>query len=141
MSYALVKAALMDVLGDVTGIAAAANVGYLPKQVSTSRALFTVLDRAERARHGQVTAMRYFITASLVVQYIDNAAAEAEIDNFINRIPLAVDAQPGLGIVGTGISSVYAQVTDIDADFLNVAGTRYRLVEFTVDVLEKGTGI
>lgn len=132
MSYPLVKAAVMTLLGRVTGIPATANLGYHPKTVHAERALSTTLERAERSYSAQQVHMRYFLTSTLWVKWTDNGAAELEMEGFINLLPIEVDDDPQLG----GNCNI-AMIDAITPLFRTVGGTLFRVCDFEWNILEK----
>lgn len=132
VSYPLVKAAAMTLLGRVTGIPAAGNLGHYPTTVHGARALTTVLDRFERSHSAQQTIMRYFLTSTLWVKWTDNAAAEAELEGFINLIPVEVDDDPSLGHTCN-----IAIIESGNTTFRTVGGTLFRACDFNWNILEK----
>jgi len=102
-------------------------------------ALYTALERFERPMASQppadnVTAMRYFFTHRLVIQWQDNAAAEMQLLTLLNAIPAAVDADPKLG---NRITSGNARISDGIAAYIKIGDTLYRIVDYTGEVLEK----
>lgn len=133
MSYATVRTELLEVLKTLQpGIAAV--LAYEPTQLQTFPTLYTLFNDAERSADGPVTAMRYHIIARLCFQWVDNERAELELDPYVNAVPAVVDAHAGLnGALNSGI----AKVTTAQGVFVNIGGTVYRAIDFTVDILEK----
>ena len=139
VSYPLVKAAVMTLLGRVTGIPSSANLGHHPRTVHAERALSTTLDRFERSQSGQVTTMDYYLTSRLWVKWQDNGAAELEMEAFINRLPAEVDDDPTLG----GACKI-ARIEGGNPGFFTVGGTLFRTLDFNWFVHTKahyGSGI
>lgn len=96
--------------------------------------LYSAFLRFDRSQHGQVTAMRYFWIHRLVIPWQNNEQAEMQLLTFINAIPASVDLSPTLGgRIVEGLAKVIAG----DSGFDDIGGTKYRICDFTSDVLEK----
>lgn len=136
MSYAAARSGIMARLATVSGIKVLLKSE--PTSVQDAPLVSVILVRFERNPGiGQKTAMRYFFDATLFLRWQDNAAAEDELDGFINAIPAAFD---GASAAGLGQNNMIARCTDGDLGFApSVGETTYRTVRFTIDVLEKGT--
>lgn len=132
MSYAGVIEGLHERFATVPGIAAILD--YEPSSVQVSPLLYSVLDRVELGRMGQVRTYRYYILHRLLIRWQDGSAAERELIPFVNAIPAAVSADPHLGgRLGNGI----AEIESIDALWTKIAGVEYRTLDFMSNVLEK----
>lgn len=104
-----------------------------PTAIHQPPALYTALSRIDRTTAGQVTSMRYTFTSRLVVDWQSPADAELELLGLVNAIPAAIDADPTLG----GRVNL-ARITEGPAGFIAIGGTNYRIIDYTIDVLEKG---
>jgi hypothetical protein len=96
--------------------------------------IYTAYDGFERSKAGQITAMHHRFVHRLLIRWQDNAAAEMELITLLHAIPAAVDADPQLGgRVPMGLASISAG----DAGFVTIGGVKYRVVDYTAQVVEK----
>lgn len=131
-TYANIISGLHTVLAGVTGIDVVLN--YAPTAVHDTPLIYTILDSAEISRGAQVTTRKFRIMHRLVVPWQDNEQAEIQIMPFVDSIPAAIDADPTLGGV---ITSGMAQIVDIEAAWINIAGVEYRALDFYSLVTDK----
>lgn len=106
-----------------------------PTAAHTLPCLYTALEHFERTQSGQVTAMHYFFTHRLVIAWQDNEQAEMQLLTLLNLIPAALDQDAQLG---QRLPMGFAKITDGVAGFQEIGGTKYRIVDYTCNVLEKG---
>lgn len=109
-----------------------------PSAIHDPPVLITVFDRTERKAEGRepsnstVTIIKYFFAHRIAVQWVDNPVAEAAIIVYANSVPAAINADPSLGgrVDNTRIS-------DGVTDWATYGGTKYRVLDFTSESLEK----
>jgi len=107
---------------------------YEPGSIQNSPTLYTLLDSFTRETKGQVTMMRYRLLHRLVVQWQDNAEAEATLWPFVHSVPAAFDADPLLGgLITMGL----ARVGDGQSGFVVISNTKYRCLDFFSDIPTK----
>lgn len=127
------------VAGLKTTVAAAHSgltvLDYEPTSIQQTPAIYFLLDTFKRVEAGQVVTMTYRIRARLCIPWVDNQAAERQIEPYVNSIPACILASPRLGFLTAG----YAWVDEGESGFRDIAGTTMRCVDFFVNVLEKGT--
>jgi hypothetical protein len=70
----------------------------------------------------------------LVIRWQDNARAERELLSLITAIPDAVDADPRLG---GRVAKGLAKITRGESGFITIGSTKYRVVDYTSEVLTK----
>lgn len=110
-----------------------------PTAAHETPCLYTAFERFERPMTGSppadnLVAMRYFFTHRLVIRWQDNAEAELTLLTLLNAIPAAVDADPHLGgVLNKGV----ARISNGIAGFALIGSTKYRVVDYGSDVLEK----
>lgn len=110
-----------------------------PTSIHETPALATVLARFERPMEGHppsdnLTAMIYFFTHRLYIQWVDNPQAQAELLSFVNAIPYAISEDAKLALrLGQGMATIETG----DAGFVDVGTTRYLILDFHSRVLEK----
>lgn len=142
MSYATVKAALQaQILAQLPALNKLNDRGkqvgvmvFEPTSIQTAPMVFFSLDSFERETTGQVTAMRYFIDARLVIKWTDNEGAEAQLEPYVNAIPAAIDADPSLGNV---LQLGRAKVERGSFGWLTIGSAQFRVGDFRLNVLEK----
>jgi hypothetical protein len=132
MSYATVLTGLHVRFATVTGIA---NIlKYVPTSIGDLPTLYSVIERVEITRSGQVRATHYRIMHRMLFRWQDYEQAEIEILPFVDSIPLCVEADPHLGGV---IVSGFAEINEMTAGWVDIAGNTYRTLDFISDVTVK----
>lgn len=136
MSLTTARTALHSVLAGVAGIKRV--VRGMPATVQTTPLIYTEFASFTRAQKGQLTTMTYRFRVVLCVPFHENTNAEAEIEPFVNKIPIAIDADATLGgeVNFADVPEGFATGAD---GYLNIGDVTYRTVVFMVDVLKKGT--
>lgn len=139
MSAATIWTGLRERFLTVPGLATNNVILGEPTAAQTLPLLYTSLARFERAMEGSppgdnLTSMRYFFDHRLLVRWQDNANAEAELLSFVNTIPYSITSDPTLG---GRISRGHARITEGVAGFVTIAGTLFRVLDFSSDILEK----
>jgi len=132
VSYATVLEGLHERLATVTSLVAILD--YVPTAIHDTPMIYSLLDRVEYRRSGQVKTTVYRVIHRLLVRWQDNEGAEEEIIPFVNSIPDAVEADPQLG---GRLTDGYGEITEGNAGFVTVAGVEYRSVDFIATVIEK----
>jgi hypothetical protein len=99
---------------------------YEPTAIHVAPLIYTLLDRFERKRDGQITTMRYRILNRLVIQWQDQERAEQQLKPFVHTIPASVDTDPTLG---GRITMGLAHISDAESGFAIIAGTKYRVLD------------
>lgn len=133
MSYATVKAGLYERLATVEGLKV--HLKYEPTSVQDAPALYSILDSFERFQAGQVVGMRYTTLHRLWIRWQDNEQAEEEMDSYVNAIPAAIEADPMLGArIASGEG---AKIARGDAEWREIGGTLYRVMNFYSETTEK----
>lgn len=130
--YADIIDGLHDVFAGVSGLDVVLD--YAPTAVHETPMLYSILDSVEVSKGGQMTTRKFRILHRLLVPWQDNEQAELQIMPFVDSIPDALDANPTLN--GT-ITSGYAQITDIEALWVTIAGVEYRALDFYSLVVDK----
>lgn len=98
--------------------------------------LYTAYGNFHRDRIGQTVTMTHTFYHRLLIAWQDPEQAEAELLELAPQIPIAIDKDPSLdGRIATG---GLAKTTDGITGFQEISGTKYRLVEYTTTVIEKG---
>ena len=135
LGYTLVKDALIARLKTIEGMGDESVLGYEPASVHRGPLMYVLFDGYTRSHAPQVTGMTYKLLVRVLVPWQDNEGSELLLDDTVNAIPAAIDADPRfLGL--TTINS--AEVTDAVGVFVNVGGALCRAHDVTVEVLEKG---
>lgn len=81
-----------------------------------------------------MTGTSHAFAARLVIQWVDNAQAEMQLITLVDRIPAAIDQDGHLsGILNSGIAYCDAGVTG----FASIGSVLYRIVDYSITVLEK----
>jgi hypothetical protein len=106
-----------------------------PTSINALPAAYTVLAAFTRTQTGQQVAMRYLFTVRLVLRWVNQPQAEAELLTLVNAVGAAFTQDPTLG---ARISQGGAYLTDAVTGFARIAGADYRIADITIDVLEKG---
>lgn len=76
----------------------------------------------------------HVFTSRLIIQWTEPATAEAQLLDLATAIPDALDADPHLnGRLTKGMASCQAGTTG----FLTISNALYRIVDYTITVLEK----
>lgn len=134
MSYSALRNALHEVLKTVQP-RIAAILPYEPTQIQTFPTLYTLFNSAERnSEAAGVTVMDYSVIARLCFRWVDNEQAELELEDYVNAIPAAVDANQQLsGAIASGI----AKATAITGVYVSIGGTTYRAIDFVFSLKEK----
>ena len=96
--------------------------------------MYSILDSVEVSKGGQVTTRRFRILHRLLVPWQDNEQAEVQIMPFVDSVVDAIDADPTLGGV---LVKGLAQITDIEALWVTIAGVEYRALDFYSLVVDK----
>lgn len=81
-----------------------------------------------------LTGMEHSFTTWLVIRWVDNAQAEMQLLTLLDAIPNAIDADPRLGNRLTG---GLARVSTGQAGYATIGGVLYRVVNYTIEVLDK----
>jgi hypothetical protein len=107
---------------------------YAPTAIHDTPLMWSLLDNLEIIRSGQVKARRYRILHRLAVRWTDNEMAEEQILPFVDSVPEAVEADPHLG---SRLTSGYAEINECEAQWMDVAGVEYRILDFYSTVIDK----
>lgn len=84
-----------------------------------------------------LTGMRHTFMSRLLIAWQDQSEAEAQLLALLDTIPDAIDADPHLGgRLTKGMAWCATGVTG----FVAIAGTTYRIVDYTITVMEKRQG-
>ncbi len=110
-----------------------------PTAIHEAPAIFTAyagftrpLRNSPPARNLEGTSHSF--TSRLVILWTDPDGAEAQLLDLVTAIPDALDADPHLnGRLSKGAASCQAGTTG----YLTIANTLYRIVDYTITVLEK----
>jgi hypothetical protein len=132
MSASTVYAGLAERFATVSGIKQL-GLGE-PTSIHDLPALYSAYEGFERGQAGQITTMTHRFVHRLVIRWQEFAQAEAQLLTFIHAIPAAIDADPKLG---GRIPSGLARITGAAGGFTTIGKTKYRVVDFTSEVLEK----
>ena len=132
-SYEAILEGIVDRLNTIGSIAVLLD--YEPTAIQDTPLVYMLLDRTEREKSGQLTAMRYRVLCRLCVPWMDNEEAERELIPFVNSIPAAIDADPTLG---GRVTRGRAYVSEQVGVFVSIGGTLYRALDTFVEVLYKG---
>lgn len=81
-----------------------------------------------------LVGMAHTFALRLVIQWVDNPEAERQLLTLLDEIPDAIDADPRLD---SQLEKGIARVTTGLAGFATIGGTLYRIVDYTLEVLEK----
>jgi hypothetical protein len=130
MTYAGAIAGIKTAIAGVTGIKKVIN--GLPTSPQNLPLCYLEASSGERSQAGQLTANKYRVIATVCVPWQDNTLAEDQIAPFINTVPAAIDANPAL----SGAVNL-AKVTEWRTDVRAIAETQCRVIDFTIEVLDK----
>lgn len=84
-----------------------------------------------------ITGMQHVYATRLVIRWQDFQQAEMQLLTLLDAIPDSIDEDPRLGSrVGAG----YAWCSDAITGFAEIGGVTYRVVDYTIHVLEKRQG-
>jgi hypothetical protein len=84
-----------------------------------------------------VSGMHHIFACRLVIRHVDNAQAEMQLLTLLDAIPDAIDLDPKLGgRVNSGMAYCSAGVSG----FARLGEVVYRIVDFTVEILDKREG-
>lgn len=132
MSYATILAGLHVRFATVAGIT---NIlKFVPTSIGDLPTLYSVIESVSITRSGQIRATHYRIMHRMLFRWQDVEQAEIEILPFVDSIPLAVEADPHLG---GAIVSGFAEINEMNAGWVDIAGTTYRTLDFISDVIVK----
>ena len=131
-TYAAIVDGLHTALAGVSGINVVLD--YAPTSVHETPLMYSLLDHIEISRGAQVTTRRFRILHRLLVPWQDNEQAEIQIEPFVDSVVDAIDADPTLGGV---ITSGLAQIEEVEALWVTIAGVEYRALDFYSLVIDK----
>jgi hypothetical protein len=131
MSYASVIAGMKAGLEAVTGIKYVLD--YEPQTIQDTPIVFLLLDTIDREYTAQGSLYTYHVTATLVVNWQDNDAAEEAIIGLIEPIMTAFDADMTLG---GRLYNGAALFLSADAGFAQIGSRIYRIVDFTAEITD-----
>ena len=131
MSYPLIVAALKAALEAVSGVKY--TLDYEPKAIHDAPMLYLLLDGVERDDQGNAGVKTiYDIAATLVIRWQDNEQAERQLIAMLDGIMGALDTDPTLG----GMNG-WAGIVSAEAGYMDVSGTKYRIVVFGITAEER----
>jgi hypothetical protein len=131
-TYAAIVDGLHTALAGVSGIDVVLD--YAPTSVHETPLMYSILDSVEITQGGQLTTRKFRILHRLLVPWQDNEQAEIQIEPFVDSVVDAIDADPTLGGV---LVKGLAQITDIEALWVTIAGVEYRALDFYSLVIDK----
>lgn len=113
-----------------------------PTTIQDAPALYTALSDAEWPLQNlgpahNINGTIYRFGHRLVIRWQSNPDAEQELLSLLDAIPASVQADPRLG---GRITSGFAAIQRGAAGFVDIAGTRYRIVDYTSDITQKTEG-
>lgn len=81
-----------------------------------------------------LTGMQHTFTTRLVIRWVENSQAEMQLITLLDAIPNAIDADPQLsGRITGGV----ARVTTGAAGYITIGGVLYRVIDYTIVILDK----
>lgn len=84
-----------------------------------------------------VTGMTHLFISRLVIQWVDFQAAEMQLLTLLDAIPDSIDRDPKLG---GRLNSGMAACSDGISGFAEIGKATYRVVDFSIQVIEKREG-
>lgn len=105
-------------------------------------ALYTVYSQFARPLRNappasNLTGMNHVFLARLVIRFVDYAQSEMELITLLDEIPDAIDRDPRLG---GRLAGGIAYCSDGITGFAEIGGVQYRIVDYTVKIMEKRSG-
>lgn len=96
-------------------------------------AIYTRLEGRTEGKHSQVSGVHYRSLHRVLVQWQQNAAAEAELAALVDSVPAAVWTDAHLGL-----TDALVQTFEGEGGFVDIPdGVPYRCIDFYSDVLVK----
>lgn len=96
--------------------------------------IYSLLDEVVRVP-GAITTRRYRYLHRLVIAWIGNDLAEAQLLSYVDPVAAAIDADPFLG---ARIACGSARITDQQAGFVVINKTLYRVLDSYSECVTKG---
>jgi len=84
-----------------------------------------------------LTGMDHVFISRLVIRFVDYHNSEMELITLLDSIPDSIDRDPRLG---GRLAGGMAYCGDAQTGFAEIGGVTYRIVDYTVRILEKRTG-
>jgi hypothetical protein len=84
-----------------------------------------------------LTGMDHLFVSRLILRWVDFQAAEMQLITFLDLIPDAIDRDPRLG---RRLAGGMAYCSEGITGFATIGGVEYRIVDFSIRILEKRTG-
>ena len=84
-----------------------------------------------------LTGMGHVFISRLVIRFVDYAQSEMELITLLDAIPDAIDRDPRLG---GRLAGGMAYCGDAQTGWAEIGGVTYRIVDYTIRILEKRTG-
>lgn len=135
MSYQTVKGGIVTRLQTLVAAYPTLLVLKYEPTVPVPPTISVLLDSFVRSQHSNQTVMRYKFRLRLYIQWQEFEQAELDLDPYVNAIGDAIDVDPQLGgVLDQGIASV----TDAKAQWLDVGGTVFRILDTFAEATEKG---
>lgn len=130
MSYSAIVAAVKTQLEAVSGIEYVLD--YEPSAIHETPMIYLLLDGLDRVDGGDAgITTTYRIMATLVIRWQHNEQAEQDVLDLVDNVSSALDSDITLG----GMNG-YALIVGAEAGYLDVSGTKYRIVEFSIEAVE-----
>lgn len=133
--YADCVAGLVEVLEDVQGINAIK--AYEPTSIGAPPEMYLLLQSAERISKGGIAGWKYSVVCRVCIDWIDNEMAEQKVMSFVNAVPAALEAPNAGQLNGTLLHGAVA-VSKVEAAYVPIGGVLYRILDFYIDIIEKG---
>jgi hypothetical protein len=84
-----------------------------------------------------LTGMNHVFLARLVIRFVDYAQSEMELITLLDAIPDSIDRDPRLG---GRLAGGMAYCSDGITGLAGIGDVQYRVVDYTIKILEKRTG-
>lgn len=133
--YTDVIAGLVEVLEGVQGINAIK--AHEPTSIGLPPEMYLLLHSAERISKAGVAGWKYSVICRLCIQWVDNETAEQQLMPFVNAVPAALEA-PSAGQLNGALLHGAVAVSKAEAGYVPIGGVLYRILDFYIDVVEKG---
>lgn len=110
-----------------------------PSSIQATPLLYAVYASAEQVLRSTAPArnldgITHTFAVRIVFQHVDNPAAEMQLLTLADSVPSAINADPRLG---DRLNGGVARSTEALTGFVKIGDVIYRVLEFTVTVLEK----
>lgn len=133
MSYPTIKAAIVARIQTIDALAGGV-LAYEPSAIQRAPCAYLLLDAGQVRVAGQRSLRTWRTTVRVVIARQHALTGEQTLDALVDDLIRVIDEDPTAGGV---ISSGWQRVTDIQTGYIDFASVSYRVMDATVESLEK----